>query len=97
MNILQATCLKWQAAETGSGKTGAFCLPILQIVAETIRDLAANKGTSHGFSSGAPHSAASAKCRMNLYDRGDAIGVSCTLHKLRDCSLVANPVLYIRD
>jgi ATP-dependent RNA helicase DDX1 len=24
------------AAETGSGKTGAFCLPILQIVWETI-------------------------------------------------------------
>jgi hypothetical protein len=31
------------AAETGSGKTGAFCLPLLQIVHETLRDLAAGK------------------------------------------------------
>lgn len=27
-----------QAAETGSGKTGAFCLPVLQIVWESLRD-----------------------------------------------------------
>ncbi|VDO52494.1 unnamed protein product [Onchocerca flexuosa] len=26
------------AAETGSGKTGAFCLPVLQIVWESLRD-----------------------------------------------------------
>lgn len=32
------------AAETGSGKTGAFCLPILQIVWETLKDLESGKG-----------------------------------------------------
>ena len=33
------------AAETGSGKTGAFCLPIIQIVWETLEDLEAGKGS----------------------------------------------------
>jgi hypothetical protein len=32
-----------QAAETGSGKTGAFCLPVLQIVWETVRDIQTGK------------------------------------------------------
>ncbi|VDL63787.1 unnamed protein product [Hymenolepis diminuta] len=27
------------AAETGSGKTGAFCLPVIQIVYETLKEL----------------------------------------------------------
>ncbi|XP_076029050.1 ATP-dependent RNA helicase Ddx1-like isoform X1 [Oratosquilla oratoria] len=31
------------AAETGSGKTGAFCLPILQIVWETLKDIQQGK------------------------------------------------------
>lgn len=31
------------AAETGSGKTGAFCLPILQIVWETLKDIQMGK------------------------------------------------------
>uniref|UniRef100_A0A2M4AMX9 ATP-dependent RNA helicase n=1 Tax=Anopheles triannulatus TaxID=58253 RepID=A0A2M4AMX9_9DIPT len=34
------------AAETGSGKTGAFCLPILQIVWETLRDIKEGKGST---------------------------------------------------
>ncbi len=34
------------AAETGSGKTGAFCLPIMQIVWETLKDLESGKGQS---------------------------------------------------
>lgn len=32
------------AAETGSGKTGAFCLPVMQIVWETLKDLEMGKG-----------------------------------------------------
>lgn len=31
------------AAETGSGKTGAFCIPILQIVWETLKDIESGK------------------------------------------------------
>ena len=31
------------AAETGSGKTGAFCLPVLQIVWESLKDLQEGK------------------------------------------------------
>lgn len=31
------------AAETGSGKTGAFCLPIMQIVWETLKDFESGK------------------------------------------------------
>lgn len=34
------------AAETGSGKTGAFCLPVIQIVYETIKDLESGKSVS---------------------------------------------------
>ena len=31
------------AAETGSGKTGAFCIPVIQIVYETLKDLESHK------------------------------------------------------
>jgi superfamily II DNA/RNA helicase len=33
-----------QAAETGSGKTGAFALPTLQIVYETLREQLIGRG-----------------------------------------------------
>jgi ATP-dependent RNA helicase DDX1 len=33
------------AAETGSGKTGAFCLPVIQIVQETKREASSGKNT----------------------------------------------------
>lgn len=36
------------AAETGSGKTGAFGMPILQIVHEAMRDAAATRAASGG-------------------------------------------------
>jgi len=40
------------AAETGSGKTGAFCIPILQTVWETLKDLKEGR-VGHGGTTGA--------------------------------------------
>ncbi|WAR11422.1 DDX1-like protein, partial [Mya arenaria] len=58
------------AAETGSGKTGAFCLPILQTVFETLKDLQEGKSskmpTKHKGSS---------SWKMSVYDRGDAMSI----------------------
>lgn len=60
------------AAETGSGKTGAFCLPILQIVWETLRDVAAGK-TSSSSSGVSSHSAT---WSLSFFDRGEALAVT---------------------
>ena len=50
------------AAETGSGKTGAFCIPILQTIYEAIRGVADVTGTeskADGKSSGSSSSSSS--------------------------------------
>ncbi|CAL1532900.1 unnamed protein product [Lymnaea stagnalis] len=62
------------AAETGSGKTGAFCLPILQTVYETIKDLREGKGSSKKVQSSG--SGGKSGWKMNVYDRGDAMAIS---------------------
>ena len=60
------------AAETGSGKTGAFCLPILQITWESLKDLQNGKGKKN--ESGG--NVGSDKWQMSMFDRGPALAVS---------------------
>lgn len=57
------------AAETGSGKTGAFCLPILQTVWETLKDISEGKSTKVS-------SQTSSTCTMSFFDRTEALAVS---------------------
>jgi ATP-dependent RNA helicase DDX1 len=58
------------AAETGSGKTGAFCLPIIQIVWETLRDIREGKmSKTTGSQSVTPW-------RFSFFDRGNSLAVT---------------------
>lgn len=75
------------AAETGSGKTGAFCLPILQTVWETLRDI--RDGKSKGVSKVAGTSTSSSVWKMSVYDRNDAMaitpdGLRCQSREFKD-------------
>lgn len=60
------------AAETGSGKTGAFCLPILQTVWETLRDIRGGKNKVTTV----PVSGELIAWKMSVYDRNDAMAIA---------------------
>lgn len=60
------------AAETGSGKTGAFCLPVLQIVYET-RNTNLSKTTASDSAAGLPEHAG--PIRLSTVDRGRQVAV----------------------
>lgn len=60
------------AAETGSGKTGAFCLPILQITWEALKDLESGKGQK----SGAGISSLPSPWTLSFWDRDSSMAVT---------------------
>ncbi|VDD76261.1 unnamed protein product [Mesocestoides corti] len=60
------------AAETGSGKTGAFCIPVIQIVYETLKDLEGSKPAKNTAATG-PQTMRN--CHLNMFDRTEAFAI----------------------
>lgn len=61
------------AAETGSGKTGAFCVPVFQIVYET-RTTNLSKAVAHAEATDSPDNEGSV--RLSVADRGRDVAVN---------------------
>ena len=78
------------AAETGSGKTGAFCLPILQITWESLKEL---QGCRKKGAGGEGEAAVTETWQMSVFDRAPALAVSPEVRErerilgLLNCSL----------
>jgi ATP-dependent RNA helicase DDX1 len=60
------------AAETGSGKTGAFCLPVIQIVYETLKEFQENKS---GSTDHKDVKKTIFKYQMNVFDRTQSMAI----------------------
>ena len=61
------------AAETGSGKTGAFCMPVIQIVYETLKEIQEQKVS--GLSGSKNKSNWAVEFKMSAYDRTPSMGI----------------------
>jgi ATP-dependent RNA helicase DDX1 len=66
------------AAETGTGKTGAFALPVLQLVHETIaaRCRPTQQPAADAAACSIAEDAATNRCLLNVADRSDVVAVS---------------------
>lgn len=63
------------AAETGSGKTAAFSIPVIQIVHETYQDAHKEKSSKSGQGK-----SGSSRCQMNPFDRGSKFAIAADGH-----------------
>ena len=64
------------AAETGSGKTGAFCLPVLQITWESLKELQDGKKKGERGGAGGGSTSSPSSMVMSVHDRSPELAVS---------------------
>lgn len=64
------------AAETGTGKTGAFALPIIQIVHETLVRRARGESEQTNSSSSTSNTNAPHQCHLDIDDRDTVVAIS---------------------